>query len=86
MIRNRPGSMNMPECPATQDIGDPVSSQFGLNAKSRGDHTQDLPIQLVGHTSVSLTPGRDLAVSLRPELSTEHALCDEVHRCRGRSP
>mgnify|MGYP000223986487 CR=1 FL=1 len=71
---------------ATQDIRDLVISQFGLDAKLRGDHTQDLPIQLVGHASVSLTPGRDLVVSLRPELSTEHALCYEVYGCRGRSP
>ena len=73
--------MSMPECTATQDIGDLVSSQFGLNAKSRGGHSQDLPIRLVGHARMSLTPDRDLAVPLRPHLSTGHTLRYEVHGC-----
>ena len=73
----------MHECLATQDIGDLVSSQFGLNAKSRGAHFRDLPIRLVGHARVSLTPDRDLAVPLRPGLSTARALCYDVYGCRG---
>ena len=68
----------MPECLATQDIRDLLSSQFGLNAKSRGDDCRDLPIRQIrfgGHAPVSsLTSDRDLAVPLRPELSTEHAV------------
>ena len=75
--------MNMSECLATQDIRDRVSSQFGLNAKSRGGHSQDLPIRLVGHARMSLTPDRDLAVPLRPGLSTARALCYDVYGCRG---
>ena len=71
----------MSECLATQDIRDLASSssvQFGLNAKSRGGHSQDLPIRLVGHARMSLTPDRDLAVPLRPGLSTARALCYDV--------
>ena len=76
----------MSECLATQDIRDLASSssvQFGLNAKSRGGHSQDLPIRLVGHARMSLTPDRDLAVPLRPGLSTSRSLCYDVYGCRG---
>ena len=78
--------MNIPECLATQDIRDLVSSQFGLSARSRGDHSRDLPIHLVGHASVPLTRVRDLAGSLRLTLSTEHALCYEVYGAAGIVP
>ena len=47
----------MPECRATQDIRDPVCSQFGPSAESRGiSETRSATTCIVMYTVLDVTP------------------------------